>query len=922
MELGRPLVLRGRKTHRECLVVLLFTFVFKEVKPMAEGTVREKRDLVLPPGTYAYMQDVTKGVVKVYSGPTVINPTAQETAVIYEDKKASFSRCEQLEESLKKSPVTVEGYYCVLKNPAKNRVQPSEGTAQASADLDVGRKIVIAGPAMFALWPGQVAEVIRGHHLHSNQFLLARVYNEEEARKNWSKAVMKPATTTVDTTGMTPEQAKKAQEDADKKAKEATSQATTLAPPKDLTVGKLLIIKGTEVSFYIPPTGITVLSDGTDATGKPNYTREALTLERLEYAILIDENGEKRYAKGPTVVFPSPTERFMESRDDDGRQSRKFRAIELNELQGLHIKVIADYEEGGKKFHKGEELFITGKDTAIYYPREEHSAIKYDGKVKHFATAIPVGEGRYVLERMTGVINKTEGPAMLLPDPRTEVIVRRVLSDRQCNMWYPGNAEALAYNQSLRQIMASVPSTTGAIREGDVERGAKNFRSKGGEEKTRGMMLSANVASAAPALIADSSRVSKDQGYVGDEFSRSAGYTQPRSITLNTKYQGCPVVEVFTGYGVLVVSKKGERRFVKGPSTILLDYDESLEVLEMSTGKPKNTDNLLRTVYLRTENNQVTDVIRAETVDHVQVEMKLSYRVNFEGDPLKWFSVENYVKYLCDHIRSVLKGFIKKSSIKEFYSNSTDLLREWALGKDHKGMMFEANGMRVTDVEVLGVTVADSNIRSLIDNSQTEVVRADIELETMNRRLHITREQEHIAQEEAEVKADTTKLRLQLETDLAAASLAVTLAKLSNQLKAAQEEKITKAAAEAVADFTHDANLARTKRANEQQLELNQHAQDQEIEKLKAEAETTMQRFQAASGSFSEALLSLSHNETLVKVAESWGIQRIIGGDSVSDALQKVFAGSSIEGLVKKVASGIVPNGGVPDKKVTTGAQG
>ena len=27
----------------------------------------QKRDLVLPPGSYAYMQDVTKGVVKTYS---------------------------------------------------------------------------------------------------------------------------------------------------------------------------------------------------------------------------------------------------------------------------------------------------------------------------------------------------------------------------------------------------------------------------------------------------------------------------------------------------------------------------------------------------------------------------------------------------------------------------------------------------------------------------------------------------------------------------------------------------------------------------------------------------------------------------------------------------------------------------------------
>jgi len=198
------------------------------------------------------------------------------------------------------------------------------------------------------------------------------------------------------------------------------------------------------VSFYIPPTGIEVSRDA------DSYNREALTLERLEYAILVDENGKKRYEIGPQVVFPLPTERFVEARDDHGRPSKKFRAVELNEIQGLHIKVIADYADDGVAHRAGDELFITGKDTAIYFPREEHSAIKYDGKAKHFATAIPAGEARYVMNRLTGEIRTIRGPAMLLPDPRHEVIVRRALSDREVALWYPNNADAAAYNQSLR----------------------------------------------------------------------------------------------------------------------------------------------------------------------------------------------------------------------------------------------------------------------------------------------------------------------------------------------------------------------------------------------------------------------------------------------------------------------------------------
>jgi major vault protein len=202
--------------------------------------------------------------------------------------------------------------------------------------------------------------------------VLVRVLNEDEARRNWASAVIKPAT-----------------------AEGAAPQATPASePPADLGVGKLLVIRGTDVSFYIPPTGLGVVPDD-----RERYVRDALTLERLEYSILVDQNGNKRYERGPQVVFPSPTEVFVEQ----GGQ-RKFPAIELSELHGLHIKVIAPYTEGAKTFREGDELFITGKETAIYYPREEHSLIRVEGRDRHGAVAIPAGEGRYVVDRTTGVM--------------------------------------------------------------------------------------------------------------------------------------------------------------------------------------------------------------------------------------------------------------------------------------------------------------------------------------------------------------------------------------------------------------------------------------------------------------------------------------------------------------------------------------
>src|SRR5579885_418532 len=434
------------------------------------STDEKKRELVLPPGTYAYMQDQTKGLIRVHTGPTVVNQTNQESPVVYDPESGTFKRVSSIEEALKKSVIAPEGFYVVLLNPAREKASehPSESSVQSPPDLFIGRKINIPGPCAFALWPGQAAQHVRGHHLKSNQYLTVRVYNEEEARKNWNSAVVKPATL--------PEGATRTREQIN---------------PADLTVGKQFIIRGDEVSFYIPPTGVSVVPEN------GVYVRDALTLERLEYAILIDEDGNKRYERGPQVVFPAPTETFLLAKNDRGQLTKKWQAIELNPIQGLHIKVISDYTENGKQFTTGEELFITGKETPIYFPREEHSLIVYDGKAKAFATAVPAGEARYVMNRMTGEITMVTGPAMLLPDPRSQVIVRRVLTDKQCSTWYPGNTEALEYNRTLRAVLPTVPTTrSGAISEGDYERFANSPPTKGSGGGVKTKSLAAVEASA------------------------------------------------------------------------------------------------------------------------------------------------------------------------------------------------------------------------------------------------------------------------------------------------------------------------------------------------------------------------------------------------------------------------------------------
>jgi len=891
-----------------------------------------KREQVLPPGTYAFILDGTKGGIKTHVGPCTLTLTAQDQPVRYNETTHGFDPC-TLEAAVQQNKVAPEGYYVVLTNPAKNKdgdVHPELGRPSDSPALLIGQKENIPGPVDFALYPGQTAEVRRGHHLRSNEYLRVKVYNEDKARSNWSKAVVKTAAPTPN---------------ADGKISAAPPEIATSKAPTDLAVGKQYNILGTEVAFYIPPTGVSVVPEGDDENGKAIFVRDAETLEQLEYAILVDEDGNKKYPKGPTVVFPKPTERFI----TDAKGNRKFRAIEMNELQGIQLKFITDgaliYADGTKDAYKaGDEKFITGKDMPIYYPEEGHQLVKYDGKTIHYAVAIPEGEARYVMNRKTGEIRTGQGPTMLLPNPVSEIVVRRALSDYESATWFPGfdgtgSKDALEYNRWLRQEATKEPTTRqGVVSEGRVESqgvtpgtpaamymnaatgmdaielAAAVYASPSSSE--RGGSMPARK-SAKSSMMAESRQGKQQDAMIGDVAERKSTFNEPRTLTFANKYKGVPTIKVQPGYAVNVVDTDGSRNVIVGPKTLLLEFGQALDVLSLSTGKPKNTDKLHRTAYLNVHNNKVSDTVEVETADLVRVQLRLVYNVNFDGDAAKWFTIENYVKHLCDHVRSILKGKIRKIRIEEFYANSTDILRDSILGtagtdgSKRPGLMFPENGMKVNDVEVLGALIADQAIGQLLSQAQTQVIQQNIGLAQAKSRLEAVKQQEQIAREEAEAKFVTAQAKLELASNEVAGQLKLELTKLSALLKRHEEDHKTKAAEQSTVDFLHGENLARQKAEQDQACALERTRQEMMTAQIEANTKAIVAQLGAVSPTLAAALESASARETLVKVAGQLGFHQMFGGENAADFIQKAFAGTPLEGLIGKAltAAGGAVNG-------------
>ena len=791
-----------------------------------------QKDLVLSTNEYAYVLDQTKGFISCLVGPTKMSLSQSDSLVRFNAKTKKFEPC-SYSAAIQLLTICPENWYCILKNPAKDNKHPASGTSSVLPDnMEIGKKINITGPVSFALYPGQMAKVVRGHALRTNQYLLARVY--EAAAASNSTGEIRDA------------------------------EGNIIESKHTYVNGQILVIKGTEVSFYIPPTGIEVIPVNND--DDKGYIREAVTLERLEYCILKDEDGNKRYVHGPQVVFPEPTETFVTS----PKGGYVFRAVELSPISGIYVKVIAEYTDGEIVHPVGEELFITGNDQMIYYPRPEHAIITYDGKMMHHAIAIPEGEGRYIMNRLSGEIKTIKGPQMYLPDPRFEVVVKRKLTRRQCEMMYPGNTEALAYNMSLSEKAVE-----------------KSMRTTSIDELTA-YMTSNSIGDTLANLEAKAN------------ISRGTSYTKPRTITLDTKYEGVVTLDVWTGFAVNVISKNGNRKVVCGPQTVMLDYDQTLEELQFSTETPKTDENLIHTPFLRYENNKVTDIVDVETSDFVKCSVQVSYCVDFKKEYQdKWFNIDNYVKFLCDRMRSLIKKEVKEHTIEDFYQNYIPITRAAVLGPD-KSRTFEENGMYVFDCDIRSISV-ERDVKAMLIEHQRNMVEQALELSAANKRVKVAEELAIAEKKENELENQKLINKMNLQREEALRRLEIQTEVNRKKEAEAQASKQAEKDLQVIIDAVADANREREKKDIEQELAHKNALAG--IEKAKQEAYAEMvAKIMASIGPDLAASLTATANADLAQaIASSVSPYAIANGEAISDTINKMVRGLPVENILKNL---------------------
>lgn len=331
----------------------------------------------------------------------------------------------------------------------------------------------------------------------------------------------------------------------------------------------------------------------------------------------------------------------------------------------------------------------------------------------------------------------------------------------------------------------------------------------------------------------------------------------------------------------VMVTAKDRREVIIGPQTRILDHDDDLERLTLSTGRPKSDASLLTTCFLQIEGNKVSDLVEVKTADHVSLEVALSYRVSFIGDSERWFAVKNYVGLLCDHLGSIIRAAARGVSIERFHAEGADLLRGAVLGAKNaegrrEGRHFEENGMWVYDLEILEVRILDGEIESLLAAAQRTAITSDISRKEQQLRLGDEKLRESVDQQIFAARIDTLARQAELE----AASRAARLAETETEMELSRRKTV--GAAEQRAEAT--AAVARA------ELEVAERRGELDRRALEAQAAAFVQQMQAMQPELIATLKTVGGQKLAAELSRNLAPLAILGGDSVAGIAERLLA--------------------------------
>ena len=943
---------------------------------------RGSRKIPVTERQFLWVQDDDKGEVTLHVGPTMVSPTAADRVVI-DDGDGGFredtsSRPQRLIE-------VGDHQYAVLYNPLLENDGGPNGRFRVGRNetrpLKNGTRAMIPGPCSFYLRPGQRAEVRDAHELSASQYLVVKVYGPLDPTAPYHDVTVRSAAIT-----------------------RATAEALDGRPQplpdaaagKPLMRGQLIVVRGIDTQFYIPPSGVDIVPD--TSVDESGATLSAVTAQRL-VAQMQQQIQSAPPPKGqPPQPSPEPlSPSFDELEESEAERSKAKRAVAQYQSQAAFVDQAARTRQrvqvpgkpmpppppmpsappapGAPSPVRGEVAVSAPATNAGPVPPASlddllasdsvRKAIEREARqarlVRHAAV---LGEKEFcVLIDPDGKREIKVGPARVFPGPydtfmtkgsrnRTydayELLPQRALWLRVISsisredmaakmprgvqldkeMYYPGDEILLSgvsgFFFPFNEIEVLSPQTGEAVVGNDH---SSVFIEAIGIDQKSGIYVR-DLTTGEVRLIRGK------QSYLVDprkeihitrtlsiaEWNLWIAPSEPHKITNKSMMTPWAVSIIVPHNTAVLATSAAAQRVIEGPCVTLLEYEETLVPLRLSTGTPKSDEHPLQTCFLRTVGNRVSDIIEVETSDFVRIHIRTSYSVTFLRDHKdKWFNCENYIQVMCDHLRSIVRSRMRTIALSSLWPQVSQVVRDTILGprgtepgsEGRKGRFFADNGMLVTEVEILEAEIQDSVIAELMKNVQRESVmlaigdrQAQEKVTSAKLRSELEKQQTELQmagkQREAQLGELVRKLKHEAELSnlrerelvqgeqsrlVSERELVEIRAKLEReslaqkaQLDALTREASTKASAQATLHSEEIEHLSRVRAL--------------EIQLLDAQARAVVAERTSVQPQLVEALTALGDKALLSEVAHNMNLVSLFRGKEAGEILKDIVGGT------------------------------
>ena len=766
---------------------------------------RGSRKIPVTERQFLWVQDDDKGEVTLHVGPTMVSPTAADRVVI-DDGAGSFR-----EDVSGRPQMMIEvgdHQYAVLFNPLLENDGGANGRFRVGRNearpLKNGTRAMIPGPCSFFLRPGQRCEVRDAHELSASQYLVVKVYGPVDRTAPYFDVTARSAAITRATA-------------------EALDGRPTPLPEKgleqDLKRGQLIVIRGIDTQFYIPPTGVDIVPD--TSVDESGATVSATTAQKLLQQMQAQlAKPVPAPAAPPPVPKKAAAEELEVQLDDDeaplDRSRAPRRAVAQYQAEAASQMVdqsartrqrvapaapvpqaapVAAPRGGAPVPPPPPALSAASNGAGLAGPLGTpavasvsvddvlssdalRKAIEKEARqARLIRSAVVLGEKEYcVLIDPDGKREIKVGPARVFPGPYDTFMIKgsrnrvydayellpqralwlRVISqisrdemakkmprgvELDKEQYFPGDELLLSgvsgFFFPFNEIEVLSPHTGEAVVGNDH---SNVFIEAIGIDQKSGIYVR-DLTTGEVRLIRGK------QSYLVDprkeiHITRTVNYhdwnlwiaaSEPHKRTpgqVTTPWAISIIVPHNTA--VLATSAAGQR-VIEGPCVTLLEYEENLVPLKLSTSTPKEDSDPLITCFLRTIGNRVSDVIEIESADFVRIRLRITVSVTFLRDHRdKWFNAENYIQVLCDHLRSIVRSRTRTLSLSALWPQLAAVVRDTILGPrndadgSRKGRFFQENGMLVHEVEVLDASIEDETIAEMMRSVQRESVTLTI----------------------------------------------------------------------------------------------------------------------------------------------------------------------------------------------------